>query len=64
MKYTSSVLPREVEVDQDVMDSLKDGEKHKHHPGLLRLKTVTLPERIEKAISILIESGFSLFSNC
>ncbi|KAL5019644.1 hypothetical protein ScPMuIL_002536 [Solemya velum] len=55
MKYTSSVLPREVEVDQDVMDSLKDGEKHKHHPGLLRLKTVTLPERIEKAISILIE---------
>ena len=57
MQYPASIVVKETTVDPAVMQTMeRDNLKMRYHPGVMRLKTVKLPERLERAVSNIVES--------
>ena len=46
-----------ISVDPKLKEGLQEGHfKHKNHPGIMRVKKCSLPERLEETVHILAQS--------
>ena len=52
-----SLTKEEMPIDPEVLHRLQDGTlKARKNPGIMRLKNVVLPERLENAVKLLVKS--------
>jgi hypothetical protein len=56
IKKALSTLPRNIDIEYDAKVNLKNLSEYKRHPGKYTLKTVQIPDQLEKAINTLISS--------
>ena len=62
MQLTRAVTEEELPMDPQVLSDYKSGNlKARKNPGVMRLKTIQLPERLEKAVNILTFSELICF---
>jgi len=57
LQLTRLVTQEELPMDPELSANIEDGKmKIRHNPGIMRLKTVKTPTRLENAVNVLFDS--------